>query len=207
MSQALRIDIRSRKPIVRKSDLIQRVLLPTDNDNCGICQDQLGPVNVVSINDCDHQFHQQCLYGWFNKQLCCPFCKENLVKHYGNQPMPVGSCFKVDESKRRLPGYANDTSLVVTMFIPGGIQGRDGKLPGKPFAGVEDRLWFPNTPHFSDMISLLKKAWDQRLVYTYHEDGTHLVINGFIFERTWKKPIPNYAAILNMCFQEIELAT
>lgn len=197
--------IRSRKPVVRNSDLLTRILLPNSEEGCGICQEKLD-INVVAINKCKHQFHMSCIYGWFQKERTCPYCKDQLVCHVGNQPNIPGSFFRVLESKRILAGYADTNSLVVRMFIPSGIQPSDGVLPGKVFNGISEQYFFPNTSMFSDIISMLKKAWDQRLIYTYNTNGVDLVVNGFIFERNWKRPMPHYPVLLNMCLQEVEIA-
>ena len=203
--QAIHRQILSRKPVVRPSDLVSRVQNPDKEENCGICQSGLD-INVISLKSCEHQFHKSCLAGWFNKEMSCPFCKENLVKHYGNQPNPKGSFMSVTETKRKLPGYSDTNSLLVKFFIPSGLQPNDGIKPGKPFVGLTSYYWFPNSQMFVDMISLLRKAWDQRLIYTYHSNGRNLIVNGFILEKEWKKPIPHYATMLNLCFQDIELA-
>ena len=50
-------------------------LMERINDNCGICMDTLNE-NNISILQCTHVFHTECVEQWLQTRNVCPKCKQ-----------------------------------------------------------------------------------------------------------------------------------
>ena len=48
------------------------------NDQCSICLENFNDCDNVSILPCNHVYHKNCIYRWFNNNNQCPLCKTNL---------------------------------------------------------------------------------------------------------------------------------
>lgn len=49
------------------------------SDTCTICQDCYSPEETVSVLNCNHIFHKECLDNWLLNYNCvCPFCRTRV---------------------------------------------------------------------------------------------------------------------------------
>ena len=56
-----------------------------ENERCVICQDDMNNTHVIRrINQCRHQFHQNCLDQHFQNSVRCPICRYD-IRQYNNQ--------------------------------------------------------------------------------------------------------------------------
>ena len=49
----------------------------TDNE-CLICLEGFNKQETVIQLKCNHYYHTQCIYSWFEKKKTCPICDEIL---------------------------------------------------------------------------------------------------------------------------------
>lgn len=50
-----------------------------DNIECSICTDEYKNTDTISITNCNHIFHTDCIKEWGKYKQDCPLCKNNLV--------------------------------------------------------------------------------------------------------------------------------
>ena len=53
--------------------------IKTDNKECSICVCEYDNTDMVSITNCNHIFHTDCIKEWGKYKQECPLCKTNLV--------------------------------------------------------------------------------------------------------------------------------
>ena len=49
-----------------------------DTDDCPICMDKMDKICTLSITNCDHVFHNNCLNKWRINKNCCPLCRTHI---------------------------------------------------------------------------------------------------------------------------------
>ncbi|EDO27339.1 predicted protein [Nematostella vectensis] len=64
-----------------------------------------------------------------------------------------------------LPGYEPDGSIVIQYAFPSGIQYPHHPNPGQPYDGTLRTAYLPDTPEGREVLRLLRKAFDARLVF------------------------------------------
>ena len=53
--------------------------LVTQDDNCAICQEEIGEEQEMrTIDHCHHTFHQHCIDIWFQRNVRCPTCRHDI---------------------------------------------------------------------------------------------------------------------------------
>lgn len=65
-----------------------------------------------------------------------------------------------------LPGFEGYGTIVVTYIFYDGIQTSDHPNPGKLYRGMSCLAYFPETQEGRQVLKLLRKAFDARLVFT-----------------------------------------
>ncbi|XP_069981789.1 protein deltex-like isoform X1 [Penaeus vannamei] len=184
----------SRAPIAAEDRLLvqytQAVDLPPD-ETCSICMWSLqessgysddeneGAGNgmhlggamryrVVSLILCGHLFHQACIREMAKSSphfLECPNCKTLHGEKLGNQPDGKMSVIIV---QRSLPGHSDCNTIQITYNIQSGIQGPEHPHPGLPYKaiGFPRTAYLPNNAKGKKVLSLLREAWQRRLIFT-----------------------------------------
>ncbi|XP_042881862.1 probable E3 ubiquitin-protein ligase DTX2 isoform X2 [Penaeus japonicus] len=184
----------SRAPIAAEDRLLvqytQSVDLPPD-ETCSICMWSLqessgysddeneGASNamhlgglrryrVVSLTLCGHLFHQACIREMAKSSphfLECPNCKTLHGEKLGNQPP---GRMTVTEVQRSLPGHSGCNTIQISYNIQSGIQGPEHPHPGRPYSaiGFPRVAYLPNNAKGKKVLSLLKEAWNRRLIFT-----------------------------------------
>ncbi|XP_035269836.1 E3 ubiquitin/ISG15 ligase TRIM25-like [Anguilla anguilla] len=116
-----------------------------------------------------------CLKPWQNKQrlICthafCAACLRDSVSRVGRQ-CPV--CLKAltvvgDQPEGQMTvQYVGNKLFSITYNIPNGIQTEAHPNPGKPFIGIQTAAILTNTPEGQEVLKLLRRAFDQKLVFT-----------------------------------------
>lgn len=49
--------------------------------SCPICLDVIDE-KLITLNKCQHTFHQSCISSWFQKSNTCPLCRETILDIY-----------------------------------------------------------------------------------------------------------------------------
>ena len=55
---------------------------------------------------------------------------------------------------------------MIVYSIPGGIQAKEHPNPGQRYSGTSRTAYLPNSPEGQEVLRLLQKAFDARLVFT-----------------------------------------
>ena len=112
---------------------------------------------------CGHSYCRACLQKALHKKPICPLCNQTLQPVTGNQPdghmkhRTIGTC---------LPGYHQYRTIQITYEIPGGIQGPDHPNPGQQYTGCTRVTYLPDSPEGREVLGLLKRAFDAKMIFT-----------------------------------------
>ena len=82
----------------------------------------------------------------------------------GNQPRGTMD-WRVD-GFRHLPGYEKYGAITINYYFPDGTQGPEHPTPGQRFYGTSRTAYLPDCPEGREVLQLLKKAFDARLIFT-----------------------------------------
>lgn len=59
--------------------------IPNSTSNCAICQDSIS-YDGVKIRHCGHDFHRSCISDWFQINVRCPVCRQDIRDPVGQTP-------------------------------------------------------------------------------------------------------------------------
>ncbi|KAM6930209.1 putative E3 ubiquitin-protein ligase DTX3 [Xenentodon cancila] len=119
---------------------------------------------------CKHSFCRDCLKTAFDYKPVCPICGEVYGTLRGTQP--ERGTMNVTIKSSSLPGYEKCKTIVIHYSIPSGIQKAEHPNPGQPFEGVSRTAYLPDNSEGKLILSLLKRAFDQRLIFTIGRSTT-----------------------------------
>ncbi|KAM3621325.1 uncharacterized protein V6R79_009677 [Siganus canaliculatus] len=131
------------------------------DDTCPVCLDLF--TNKKQLK-CKHEFCQECL-KLSEKALgpTCPVCKDVYGMIEGDQPDGYMS-WKSDSYS--LPGFLNCGTIVINYHIPSGRQTKKHPSPGRFYSGIQRTAFLPDNQEGNEVVRLLKKAFDQKLIFT-----------------------------------------
>nr|XP_043870810.1 E3 ubiquitin-protein ligase DTX3L-like [Solea senegalensis]XP_043870811.1 E3 ubiquitin-protein ligase DTX3L-like [Solea senegalensis] len=128
---------------------------------CPICLDTFK--NKTQLK-CKHEFCKKCLeLAKASTGPTCPVCKDVFGMMEGNQP--DGRMSSRRESFP-LPGFPDCGTIVIDYDIPSGKQTEKHPKPGKYFSGINRRAYLPDNKEGKEVLKLLNKAFDQKLIFT-----------------------------------------
>ncbi|XP_065810994.1 E3 ubiquitin-protein ligase DTX3L-like isoform X2 [Labrus bergylta] len=132
-----------------------------EEENCSICMDTFKKKKQLK---CKHEFCEVCLEQ-SKKSLgpCCPLCKDVFGKMEGDQP---DGKMNWRSGPSSLPGYPQCGCIVISYSIPGGIQTEKHPNPGKRYEGISRDAYLPDNKEGNEVLRLLQKAFDQKLIFT-----------------------------------------
>ncbi|XP_078684006.1 uncharacterized protein LOC144917638 [Branchiostoma floridae x Branchiostoma belcheri] len=132
-------------------------------DTCPICLSDFTGAAVTT--PCKHKFCADCLDSAMKVSGQCPVCKSVIGRLKGNQPQ--GSMtHHTDYLNPGLSGYESHSTIEIQYYFSGGIQGPEHPNPGKPYSGTSRRAYLPNNVEGREVLRLLQRAFDSRLVFT-----------------------------------------
>ncbi|XP_073503658.1 E3 ubiquitin-protein ligase DTX3L isoform X2 [Phyllobates terribilis] len=138
-----------------------------EEERCPICLDQM--TNKKVLPKCKHEFCADCLQKSLDMKPVCPVCCVPYGVVIGNQP---DGTMKYTTSAQSLVGYPGCGTIQIQYDIPGGIQQKSHPNPGKPFHGAHRTAYLPNNREGQEVLHLLRKAFDQKLIFTVGESRT-----------------------------------
>ncbi|XP_049327946.1 E3 ubiquitin-protein ligase DTX3L-like isoform X2 [Astyanax mexicanus] len=139
----------------------------SEDDDCPICMDKF--INKVKLK-CGHGFCRECLGLSVNSMgEICPVCKKIYGKVKGNQPEGT---MNNKTYRHDLPGYEGCGTIEIYYNIPGGKQTDEHPNPGKYFTGTQRQAFLPNNAEGKEVLHLLQRAFDQRLIFTVGMSNT-----------------------------------
>ncbi|TRY97799.1 hypothetical protein DNTS_008290 [Danionella cerebrum] len=134
---------------------------PAEEDNCVICMDSF--TNKEKLK-CGHEFCKECLKQSVESLgPLCPVCKKVFGRIIGNQP---DGTMTIKNRRAPLPGFPNCGSFEILYYIPGGVQTEKHPQPGKHFSGTSRQAYLPDNPEGRQVLALLQRAFDQKLIFT-----------------------------------------
>uniref|UniRef100_A0A8C2J8M5 E3 ubiquitin-protein ligase n=1 Tax=Cyprinus carpio TaxID=7962 RepID=A0A8C2J8M5_CYPCA len=148
-----------------------------EEEMCAICMDSFTDKEKLK---CSHEFCRECIRRSVESLgPICPVCKEVFGKMEGNQP---DGTMKVTKSRWSLPGYPQCGTIEIHYDIPSGIQmKKKHPNPGEHFLGARHRAYLPDNRKGKEVLALLQRAFDQKLIFTV---GT-LTTSGIKNAVTW----------------------
>ncbi|KAI1888824.1 hypothetical protein AGOR_G00172730 [Albula goreensis] len=127
-----------------------------EGETCPLCR---GCFQKKQRLKCTHEFCAECLRRSVESLgLLCPMCHKPL-SYIGDQPQGEMTWKKLV------------LGMIITYNIPNGIQMGAHPNPGKPFTGIRAVAFLPDTSEGKRVLQLLKRAFDQRLVFTVETRG------------------------------------
>ncbi|XP_043108279.1 E3 ubiquitin-protein ligase DTX3L-like isoform X2 [Puntigrus tetrazona] len=143
-----------------------------EEEMCAICRDDFTDKTKLK---CGHEFCQECI-DLSVKSLgpICPVCKEVFGRLEGNQP---NGKMTVMRSMLSLPGYSHCGTIEIHYNIPSGIQTQNHPNPGKNFHGATRLAYLPDNLEGNEVLALLQRAFNQKLIFTVGTSTTSGVQN------------------------------
>ncbi|XP_035244701.1 E3 ubiquitin-protein ligase DTX3L-like isoform X4 [Anguilla anguilla] len=130
-------------------------------EDCPICMDTFKDKKKLK---CTHEFCRDCLEKSLESMgPCCPVCKQVFGKMEGSQPEGEMKYWKM---KSKLPGFPHCGTIEIEYHIPDGIQTKKHPNPGKTFRGAQRRAYLPDNYEGNEVLKLLKRAFEQKLIFT-----------------------------------------
>ncbi|KAM4031632.1 E3 ubiquitin-protein ligase DTX4-like isoform 1-T2 [Anomaloglossus baeobatrachus] len=158
----------TNKKAKRPEEMIKHFLQRVRNsslEDCAYCRMTLTEGEVGRLYRCSHSYHVRCLGPLYkNGTLRCPTCQTLYGMKIGSQP-PGKMTFHV--IPHSLPGYPDCEAIHIIYYIASGVQGPSQPHPGTKFTAADFPLhcYLPNTKKGREVLLLLIKAWESRLLF------------------------------------------
>ncbi|TKS71545.1 E3 ubiquitin-protein ligase DTX3L [Collichthys lucidus] len=147
-----------------------------EDEKCPICMD--GFTNKKRLK-CKHEFCEECLtHSKQSMGPVCPVCRDVFGTIEGNQPDGKMSW---DYNSHSLPGFSGYGTIVIRYDMQGGIQTEKHPNPGKHYGPIHRTAYLPDNRDGREVVHLLKKAFDRRLIFTVGTSRT----TGWENQVTW----------------------
>ncbi|CAF0970786.1 unnamed protein product [Brachionus calyciflorus] len=130
--------------------------------SCGVCLEKFDKFKI--LDKCKHELCDECYTRVFEIKPQCPFCQVYYGIPKGTQP-PNGK-MKHEIKRFSLKGFENFDTIVIHYSIPSGVQKKHHPSPGKSYYGIDRTAYLPASPDGYKALDLLKKAFDNCLIFT-----------------------------------------
>ncbi|NWR19466.1 DTX3L ligase, partial [Emberiza fucata] len=138
-----------------------------EDDECPICRDTIEDKKI--LEKCKHAFCKTCIDVAMAYKQACPVCNTVCGVLTGNQPEGTMSARTTSLS---LPGYPNCGTIVIDYDMNGGIQTSSHPNPGQSYGPVHRRAYLPDNKEGREILQLLRRAFDQKLIFTVGQSRT-----------------------------------
>uniref|UniRef100_A0A663N8X6 E3 ubiquitin-protein ligase n=1 Tax=Athene cunicularia TaxID=194338 RepID=A0A663N8X6_ATHCN len=138
-----------------------------DEDVCPICMERFS--NKEILEKCNHAFCKSCINQAMIYKPCCPVCGMFYGPMKGDQPEGTMSSITLSSC---LPGYPSCGTIMITYNMYSGIQTKSHPNPGKRYAATSRTAYLPDNKEGREVLSLLKKAFNQKLIFTVGRSRT-----------------------------------
>nr|XP_046200569.1 probable E3 ubiquitin-protein ligase DTX3 isoform X1 [Oncorhynchus gorbuscha] len=147
-----------------------------DCTSCSICMGDM--VERTTLERCGHAFCRLCLDQAFKVKRACPVCRQVYGQLIGNQP--ATGCMMVErDPDLELPGHEGYGCICIIYSFPPGLQAPEHPNPGVRYPGTDRVAYLPDSPEGNRVLGLLRRAFEQRLIFTIGTSmttGMHNVI-------------------------------
>eukprot|EP01041_Mallomonas_annulata_P011622 gene11622-24336_t len=183
------------------STAIQRASKATasSDEECLICMEVFN-TNKISLrlaNCGEHFYCESCVTRQLRTNGKCALCGIHYVVLEGNQPHNATMHHQIYPSNQMtLDGFAgtNTGTIMITYNVPGGVQGPEHPRPGSTYSGTTRHAFLPDNIAGREVLSLLQRAFDQRLVFTIGRSLTTDIDNCIIWNGIHHKTSPTGGA-------------
>ncbi|XP_047446939.1 uncharacterized protein si:dkey-3h3.3 [Mugil cephalus] len=141
----------------------------SEDESCPICMEPI-IAKAKKILQCKHSFCRDCLERAFDYKPVCPTCGALYGILVGTQP--EGGTMNVTKSSSSLPGYEKYGTIIIQYYIPNGIQTEEHPNPGQSYEGTARTAYLPDSSEGRMILTLLKRAFAQRLIFTIGQSST-----------------------------------
>ncbi|XP_059924244.1 E3 ubiquitin-protein ligase DTX3L-like isoform X4 [Gadus macrocephalus] len=132
-----------------------------EEDKCPVCMDQF--TNRTTLQ-CNHALCKECLENLVTKMgPTCPICKAIFGEITGDQP---DGSMKYETQRISLPGFRGYGHILIKYEIPHGKQTARHPNPGRPYRGTQRSAYLPDNGEGWEVLRLLQRAFDKRLIFT-----------------------------------------
>ncbi|NWX59782.1 DTX3L ligase, partial [Promerops cafer] len=138
-----------------------------EDDECPICRDKIK--NNETLEKCKHAFCKTCIDRAMTYKQACPVCNTVCGVLTGNQPEGTMSTKTIHFS---LPGYPNCDTIQIDYVMCGGIQTNSHPNPGQRYGPAYRRAYLPDNEEGREILQLLRRAFNQKLIFTVGESRT-----------------------------------
>uniref|UniRef100_F6SQ79 E3 ubiquitin-protein ligase n=1 Tax=Ciona intestinalis TaxID=7719 RepID=F6SQ79_CIOIN len=136
------------------------------NDSCCICLDDFSStLHDVKELKCKHKFHVHCIEQALKQKSFCPMCNTPVGAPCGNQPIGGRMTWSMN-NRIHLPGYDNFGAIVIRYSFSGGTQQHNHPHPGQRYSGTTRIAYLPDSHEGQEVLALLTRAFDARLIFT-----------------------------------------
>ncbi|CAH3022633.1 unnamed protein product [Porites evermanni] len=142
---------------------------------CPICLDKKSRPRSLK---CKHSFCSECIQATLNVCNKCPVCQQPQGVMVGNQPRGQMT-FSID--RYSVPGYEGYGTIVINYYLPSGLQGPEHPNPGRHYDGTSRTAYLPDNREGQQVLQLLRRAFDARLVFTVGTSSTSGLTNQVIW--------------------------
>ncbi|CAH1784889.1 unnamed protein product [Owenia fusiformis] len=141
-----------------------------EEDKCIICLEKM--IKPKMLDKCGHSFCTSCIDKWLREaRPQCPVCGASYGKRKGDQPKG-GKMTTTRYAYKSLPGFDKCGYIEITYNIPSGIQEPIHPSPGKTYRGVYWTAYLPDNKEGNEILGLLRKAFNARLIFTIGQSRT-----------------------------------
>ncbi|MFT7804617.1 putative E3 ubiquitin-protein ligase DTX3 isoform X2 [Arapaima gigas] len=131
--------------------------------SCSICMGEI--VEKTTLDKCGHSFCRACLDRAFQVKRACPVCRLVYGQLIGNQPAN-GSMIVERDPDLELPGHEGYGCVCIIYSFPPGMQAPEHPNPGVRYPGTDRVAYLPDSPEGNRVLGLLRRAFEQRLIFT-----------------------------------------
>nr|XP_002742351.1 PREDICTED: uncharacterized protein LOC100368311 [Saccoglossus kowalevskii] len=135
---------------------------------CPICMERVSDPKM--LQDCQHTFCRACIDRALKDKPVCPVCGLIYGTLTGSQP--DGTMNTTVDKLHSLPGYTGYGTIVIVYEFPDGIQTEKHPNPGKAYQGTKRRAYLPDSVQGREVLRLLKKAFQMKLLFTVGQSVT-----------------------------------
>ncbi|XP_034641713.1 E3 ubiquitin-protein ligase DTX3L [Trachemys scripta elegans] len=136
-------------------------------DVCAICMDKIHQKEV--LQKCKHEFCKACIQEAMKYKPACPVCNTFYGLIQGNQPEGTMS---VSKFPFPILGYPQCGSITIEYRMQGGVQTKNHPNPGRRYSGTNRTAYLPDNKEGREILQLLRRAFDQRLIFTVGQSRT-----------------------------------
>ncbi|XP_053276394.1 E3 ubiquitin-protein ligase DTX3L isoform X1 [Pleuronectes platessa] len=140
-----------------------------EDELCPICMEPIA-IKEKQTLQCKHSFCKDCFQKAYKYKPVCPTCGKIYGTLTGTQP--DGGKMKTYRNSSSLPGYEKYGTITIHYDVQSGIQEEEHPNPGQPFEGVFRTAYLPDSSEGRRILGLLRRAFDQRLIFTVGRSTT-----------------------------------